>query len=45
LLDIDMPEIFGFEAMEIFKASSSNSQIPVIFLTSMEGERIIDKTI
>jgi len=36
LLDIEMPEMSGFEAMEILKSSSSSySQIPVIFLTSM----------
>jgi len=35
LLDIDMPEMSGFEAMEILKSGSSYSQIPVIFLTSM----------
>ena len=35
LLDIEMPEMTGFEAMEILKSSSSHSQIPVIFLTSM----------
>jgi len=35
LLDIEMPEMSGFEAMEILKSSGSYSRIPVIFLTSM----------
>jgi len=35
LLDIEMPEMSGFEAMEILKSSCSYSQIPVIFLTSI----------
>jgi len=35
LLDIEMPEMSGFEAMKILKSSGSYSQIPVIFLTSM----------
>ena len=35
LLDIEMPEMSGFEAMKILKSGSSYSQIPVIFLTSM----------
>jgi len=35
LLDIEMPEMTGFEAMKILKANSEYSEIPVIFLTSM----------
>jgi len=35
LLDIEMPETDGFEAMKRLKASDSYSEIPVIFLTSL----------
>ncbi|MCL1815607.1 MAG: response regulator [Treponema sp.] len=35
LLDIEMPEMTGFQAMKQLKASSSHSEIPVIFLTSL----------
>ena len=33
LLDIEMPEMDGFEAMERLKANASWASIPVIFLT------------
>jgi len=35
LLDIEMPELTGFEVMKMLKASDSYSGIPVIFLTSI----------
>jgi putative two-component system response regulator len=35
LLDIEMPEMDGFDALRRLKASESYSEIPVIFLTSM----------
>ena len=35
LLDIDMPEVNGFEAIKRLKASASFADIPVIFLTGM----------
>ena len=35
LLDIEMPDMDGFEALEILKADASKSDIPVIFLTIM----------
>ena len=35
LLDIQMPEVNGFEAMERLKASEKFSAIPVIFLTGL----------
>ena len=35
LLDIDMPEMNGFEAMKRLKANSSYAEIPVIFLTGL----------
>jgi len=33
LLDIDMPEMDGYEAIKILKAKSETKNIPVIFLT------------
>ncbi|MDR0441779.1 MAG: response regulator, partial [Treponema sp.] len=35
LLDIEMPEMDGFEAMKRLKSGDSYSEIPVIFLTSL----------
>jgi len=35
LLDIDMPEMNGFEAMKRLKSSEMYAEIPVIFLTGM----------
>jgi putative two-component system response regulator len=35
LLDIEMPEMDGFEALRQLKANESHAGIPVIFLTSM----------
>ena len=35
LLDIEMPEINGFEAMEAIKSDKNLKSVPVIFLTSM----------
>lgn len=35
LLDIDMPDMDGFEAMRILKADEKYKSIPVIFLTSI----------
>jgi putative two-component system response regulator len=34
LLDIEMPEMDGFEAMERLKAGDSYANIPVIFMTA-----------
>jgi len=34
LLDIEMPEMDGYEVIEILKNSESNADIPVIFLTA-----------
>ncbi|MDR2697841.1 MAG: response regulator [Holophagales bacterium] len=36
LLDMDMPEMDGFEALKILKSKSATSSIPVIFLTAKE---------
>ena len=35
LLDIEMPEMDGFEALRLLKTNPAHSDIPVIFLTSM----------
>jgi putative two-component system response regulator len=35
LLDVDMPEMSGFEAIKILKARPQSQDIPVIFLTAM----------
>jgi len=40
LLDIEMPEMDGFEALYRLKGDVSQSNIPVIFLTSMTDESI-----
>jgi putative two-component system response regulator len=36
LLDVDMPDMSGFEAIKILKDSPETRDIPVIFLTAME---------
>ena len=38
LLDIEMPDMDGFEALAVLKAKSLTSDIPVIFLTSLTDE-------
>jgi CheY-like chemotaxis protein len=38
LLDIDMPEMNGYEAIKILKNKPETKDIPVIFLTGMTGE-------
>ena len=35
LLDIKMPDVNGFDALQILKANASQADIPVMFLTSM----------
>ena len=40
LLDIEMPEMDGFEALEKLKSQSAYEDIPVIFLTSMTDTKI-----
>jgi len=38
MLDVEMPEMNGFEAMERLKANSSYADIPVIYLTGMSDD-------
>ncbi|MCL2456929.1 MAG: response regulator [Defluviitaleaceae bacterium] len=38
LLDVDMPEMDGFQAMEILKADENLKSVPVIFLTLKNDE-------
>ncbi len=37
LLDVDMPEMTGFEAIRELKARPTTRDIPIIFLTAMDG--------
>ena len=38
MLDIEMPEMNGFQALEILKSKPETRDIPFIFLTSRTGE-------
>ena len=40
LLDIEMPEMDGFEALRLLKGNDAQADIPVIFLTSMTDAEI-----
>jgi putative two-component system response regulator len=40
LLDVDMPEMNGFEAIKVLKARPETREIPVIFLTAMNESAI-----
>ena len=40
LLDIEMPEMDGFEALRLLKGNEAQADIPVIFLTSMTDAEI-----
>jgi putative two-component system response regulator len=43
LLDIDMPEMDGFEATEILKADANTANIPIIYLTGTIDDEIKQK--
>ena len=43
LLDIDMPEMDGYGAIEILKSKPETKTIPVIFLTGMADSREEEK--
>ncbi|MCL2223519.1 MAG: response regulator [Defluviitaleaceae bacterium] len=38
LLDVNMPEMDGYQAIEILKANNYTAEIPVIFLTALSAE-------
>ena len=40
LLDIEMPEMNGFEALTILKNNKKNKDIPVIFLTGLNDQNV-----
>ena len=40
LLDVDMPELSGFEVCKDFKSDSVLSQVPIIFITSHESPQL-----
>jgi adenylate cyclase len=43
LLDIDMPEMNGYEAIKILKSNRETKDIPVIFLTGMTDSKDEEK--
>ena len=43
LLDIDMPEMDGFTALEILKSKPETKDIPVVFLTGMTENQDVEK--
>ena len=43
ILDIDMPEMSGFDMYENIKQKGKTKNVPVIFLTGVEDDEIIDK--
>jgi len=40
LLDIEMPEMDGFEALDLLKSNSLYADVPVVFLTSMTDAEV-----
>ena len=40
LLDIEMPEMDGFEALQLLKGNSAQANIPVIFLTGIKNSSV-----
>ena len=43
LLDIDMPEMDGYEAIKVLKSNPSTKNIPVIFLTGLSESQDEEK--
>ena len=41
LLDIEMPEMSGFDVMDIIKQNDSLSKIPVVFLTAHASKEFV----
>ncbi|MBO6101547.1 MAG: response regulator [Spirochaetaceae bacterium] len=42
ILDLDMPEMSGFDMYEKIKQKGKTKNVPVIFLTGVEDDDIID---
>jgi diguanylate cyclase (GGDEF)-like protein len=40
LLDVDMPEVSGFEVCKAFKSDPALSEVPIIFITSHESTQL-----
>src|SRR6202451_3610767 len=40
LLDVDMPELSGFEVCKAFKSDPALAEVPIIFITSHENPQI-----
>ena len=45
LLDIEMPDMSGFEVMDAIKANPELKDIPVIFVTSHATEKLVIKAV
>src|ERR1700719_1632425 len=40
LLDVDMPELSGFEVCKAFKSDTALAEVPIIFITSHESAQL-----
>jgi diguanylate cyclase (GGDEF)-like protein len=40
LLDVDMPELSGFEVCKVFKSDPALAEVPIIFITSHESAQL-----
>jgi len=45
LLDVDMPDVSGFEVCTVFKNEPALAQVPIIFITSHESQQLEAKGI
>ena len=45
LLDIEMPDMTGFEVLETINKDPDNKNIPVIFVTSHASEKLVIKAV